>query len=91
MTALTGFFGAISRVLKTLFGPDGADIPEEWLRKQIELRLSDEEKAPNRGAGGLGQADGNTQTAPRRTAGTAPGWQQVDRHRRHITFRRIWL
>ena len=45
-------FSAHFKGIEDLFGPDGADIPEEWLRKQIELGLSDEEKAQIEALGG---------------------------------------
>jgi uncharacterized protein with von Willebrand factor type A (vWA) domain len=38
--------------VEDLFGPDGADIPEEWLRKQMELGLSEEEMAKVEAMGG---------------------------------------
>jgi uncharacterized protein with von Willebrand factor type A (vWA) domain len=38
--------------VENLFGQDGADIPDEWLRKQIELGLSEEEKAQIEALGG---------------------------------------
>ena len=38
--------------LENLFGQDGANIPDEWLRKQIELGLSEEEKAEIEALGG---------------------------------------
>ena len=38
--------------IEKLFGPENADIPEEWLRKQVELGLSDEEKAQIEAMGG---------------------------------------
>lgn len=45
-------FSAHFKGVETLFGPDGADIPEEWLRKQVELGLSEEEKAQVEAMGG---------------------------------------
>jgi len=45
-------FSAHFKGVEDLFGPDGADIPEEWLRKQVELGLSDEEKAQIEAMGG---------------------------------------
>jgi len=45
-------FSAHFKGIEDLFGPHGADIPEEWLRKQIELGLSDEEKAQIEALGG---------------------------------------
>ena len=53
-------FSAHFKGIEDLFGPDGADIPEEWLRKQVELGLSDEEKAQIEAMGGWEKADGNT-------------------------------
>ena len=38
--------------IENLFGSETAEIPEEWLRKQIELGLSDEEKAQIEAMGG---------------------------------------
>ena len=45
-------FSAHFKGIENLFGPDGADIPDEWLRKQVELGLSDEEKAQIEAMGG---------------------------------------
>ncbi len=45
-------FSAHFKGIETLFGPEGADIPEEWLRKQFELGLSEEEKAQVEAMGG---------------------------------------
>ena len=45
-------FSAHFKGVETLFGPNGADIPEEWLRKQMELGLSEEEKAQVEAMGG---------------------------------------
>lgn len=38
--------------MEKLFGAEDADIPEEWLRKQLELGLSDAEKAEIEAMGG---------------------------------------
>jgi uncharacterized protein with von Willebrand factor type A (vWA) domain len=45
-------FSAHFKGIENLFGPENADIPEEWLRKQVELGLSDEEKAKIEAMGG---------------------------------------
>jgi uncharacterized protein with von Willebrand factor type A (vWA) domain len=45
-------FGAHFRGVQELFGDDRADIPEEWLRKQLERHLSEEEKAQIEALGG---------------------------------------
>jgi len=45
-------FAAHFRGVEDLFGPDGADIPEDWLRRQFELGLSEEEKAQVEAMGG---------------------------------------
>lgn len=45
-------FSAHFKGIENLFGQDEADIPEEWLRKQIELGLSEEEKAQIEALGG---------------------------------------
>jgi len=45
-------FSAHFKGIENLFGQDGADIPDEWLRKQIELGLSEEEKAQIEALGG---------------------------------------
>jgi uncharacterized protein with von Willebrand factor type A (vWA) domain len=34
-------FSAHFKGIEQLFGPEGADIPEDWLRKQFELGLSE--------------------------------------------------
>jgi len=38
-------FGAYFKGIEQVFGPEGAEIPEEWLRQQFERLFSDEEKA----------------------------------------------
>ena len=45
-------FSAHFKGIENLLGQDGADIPDEWLRKQIELGLSEEEKAQIEALGG---------------------------------------
>jgi len=45
-------FSAHFKGVEDLFGPAGADIPEEWLRKQIELGLSEAEMAQVEALGG---------------------------------------
>jgi hypothetical protein len=45
-------FSAHFKGVEDLFGEDGLDIPEEWLRKQMELGLSEEEKARIEALGG---------------------------------------
>jgi uncharacterized protein with von Willebrand factor type A (vWA) domain len=45
-------FSAHFKGIEQLFGPEGADIPEDWLRKQFELGLSEEEKAQIEALGG---------------------------------------
>jgi len=45
-------FSAHFKGIEDLFGPDGAEIPEEWLRRYFELGLSDEEKAQIEALGG---------------------------------------
>jgi uncharacterized protein with von Willebrand factor type A (vWA) domain len=45
-------FGAHFRGIQQLFGDDVAEIPEEWLRKQLERHLTDEEKAQIEALGG---------------------------------------
>jgi uncharacterized protein with von Willebrand factor type A (vWA) domain len=45
-------FSAHFKGVQELFGPETADLPEEWLRRQIELGLSEEEKAKIEALGG---------------------------------------
>ena len=45
-------FSAHFKGIEDLFGPDGAEITEEWLRRYFELGLSDEEKAQIEALGG---------------------------------------
>jgi uncharacterized protein with von Willebrand factor type A (vWA) domain len=45
-------FSAHFKGIEDLFGPEGAEIPEEWLRRYFELGLSDEEKAQIEAVGG---------------------------------------
>jgi len=45
-------FGAHFKGVEELFGEDTSEIPEEWLRRQMELNLSEEEKARIQALGG---------------------------------------
>jgi hypothetical protein len=45
-------FSAYFKGVNDLFGPEGTDIPEDWLRRQFELGLSEEEKARIEAMGG---------------------------------------
>jgi uncharacterized protein with von Willebrand factor type A (vWA) domain len=45
-------FSAHFKGIQELFGEEQAEIPEEWLRRQLELMLSDEEKAQIEALGG---------------------------------------
>ncbi len=45
-------FSAHFKGIEQSFGPDGVDLPEDWLRKQFELGLSEEEKARIQALGG---------------------------------------
>ena len=45
-------FGAHFKGIEQLFGEDAAEIPEDWLRKQLERNLSDAEKARIEALGG---------------------------------------
>jgi uncharacterized protein with von Willebrand factor type A (vWA) domain len=45
-------FSAHFKGVQELFGPETANLPEEWLRRQIELGLSEEEKAKIEALGG---------------------------------------
>ena len=45
-------FSAHFKGVQELFGPETTDLPEEWLRRQIELGLSEEEKAKIEALGG---------------------------------------
>ena len=45
-------FSAHFKGIETLFGADDTDIPEEWLRRQMELNLTEEEKARIEALGG---------------------------------------
>ena len=46
-------FGAHFKGIEALFGDDAADIPADWLRRQLELTLSEEEKARIEALGGF--------------------------------------
>ena len=48
-------FSAHFKGIEDVFGPDSAEIPEEWLRRYFELGLSDEEKAQIEALGGWDQ------------------------------------
>ena len=45
-------FSAHFKGVQELFGPEAEDLPEEWLRRQFELGLSEEEKAQIEALGG---------------------------------------
>jgi len=45
-------FSAHFKGIEAIFGDDVANIPEDWLRKQLELSLSEEEKAQIEAIGG---------------------------------------
>jgi uncharacterized protein with von Willebrand factor type A (vWA) domain len=45
-------FGAHFKGIQELFGSESEEIPEEWLRRQFELQLSEEEKAAIEAMGG---------------------------------------
>ena len=68
-----------------------AEIPEEWLRKEFERLLSPEDKAKIEALGGWDKLMETLKAAPRGTEGAPRGRQQVDRHRRHESFRRLRL
>jgi uncharacterized protein with von Willebrand factor type A (vWA) domain len=48
-------FSAHFKGIEDLFGPDNAEIPEEWLKKYFERGLTDEEKAQIQALGGWDQ------------------------------------
>jgi uncharacterized protein with von Willebrand factor type A (vWA) domain len=45
-------FSSHFKGIEQLFGSEGEEIPEDWLRRQLELSLSDEEKAKIEALGG---------------------------------------
>ena len=49
------------------------ELPADWLEKMAERRFTDEEKAADRGAGRLGQTDGDAEEAPRGAKGRHQG------------------
>ena len=53
--------------------------------------FTDDEKAEIEALGRLGEVDGDAEEAPRGAEGTASGRQQMDRHRRHFSVRRLRL
>ena len=71
-------------------GLERRKFPEDWLTSLAERYLSDEEKREIAGAR-LGQALGDAEAAARRAEGASSGRQQMDRHRRHLALRRLWL
>ena len=60
-------FSAHFKGIQQFFGEDSVEIPEDWLRRQFERLMSDEEKAFNFGAAGLVE----TVADRRRSAGGA--------------------
>lgn len=71
-------------------GVDVANIPDEWPAPAGGKTSNRREKA-GRGAGWLQKVDGNAEAAAGGTEGPASGWFEVDRHRRHLALRRLWL
>ena len=68
-----------------------AEIPEEWLRKEFQRYLSDEDRKLVESLGGW---DKLMETLKKRldgAEGTAPRRFEVDRHRRHQPVRRLRL
>ena len=66
-------------------------IPEEWLRKEFERLLSDEDKAKVEALGGWDKLHGDAEETARGAARAPRGRVEVDRHRRHEPVRRVRL
>ena len=66
-------------------------IPLEWLRKNFENVLSEEDKEMIRSMGGLEETDGEAERDFREAEKTPPGRKQMDRHWRHFALRSLRL
>ena len=68
-----------------------AEIPEEWLRKEFERLLSDEDKAKVEALGGWDKLMETFRKRLEEQRERHAGGSQVDRHRRHEPVRRLRL
>jgi len=84
-------FSAHFKGVESLFGPDGADIPEEWLRKQMELGLSEEEKAQIEAMGGWEKLMETLKKRLEEQEERHQGGSKMDRYRWHVAFWCVWL
>ena len=84
-------FGKVFKGLEADYGTDAVPIPEEWLKKVAELYLSPEEMAKIRALGSWEEIMEALKATARGAAGTPPGRHQMDRNRRHLAVRRLWL
>ena len=66
-------------------------IPLEWLRKNFENVLSEEDKEMIRSMGRARRTDGEAERDFRETEKTPPGREQMDRHGRHFALRSLRL
>jgi hypothetical protein len=66
-------------------------LPEEWLRRLAEKHLTEEEKALVESLGGWDKLMETLKQRLEGAAGPASGRLEMDRHRRHLALRRLWL
>ena len=84
-------FGAVLQRAGTAGGATRRELPEEWLRKLAEKLLTPEEMAQIEALGGLEKLMDTLRELPGRAEGPPPGRLEMDRHRRHLAVRRLWL
>ena len=90
----TASIACSAQCFKGLEPPEGVrprELPEEWLRKLAEKLLTPEEMAQIEALGGFEKIMETLKRAAGRAEGTAPGRLEMDRHRRHLALRRLWL
>ncbi len=76
-------FGEVFKGLESA-GDLKTDIPEDWLKSPVRTFPDRRGKETDRGAGRLGQADGNVAPTPGRTERPSRRRQQMDRFARHL-------
>ena len=84
-------FKAFFDGLQSVEGMLEALIPDDWLRSEITKQLTDEEKDKVKSVGDLNKLIEEFKETSRRTKRATRRRQQVDRYRRHLTFRAFRL
>jgi hypothetical protein len=84
-------FGHVFKGLELMSDMPAAEIPAEWLKKLAEKYLTEEEKKQIEAMGGLDKLLETLRQRMQEQEGPPPGRQEMDRHRRHLAVRRLWL